>query len=493
MPPKVRRPAAAKAAVAKPPPRPGRRAVRRRPAAEERPAPEEGSNPKNSFDKGEFLEAHLVPLGWLAEKQEVIAEGLYRGIPCKVAGRVKSLVVRGEGDVELLLSGEGTDNEDLLTWMSQGTGEPLRLHLCGSQCKRGVEGHGFIHVQRIRRKLESDKGGWSENMKGGEDELRRLREWGQEDKDQERPKRRKSKEKNEEASTEEDSSGKKKKKKKKEKKAGKDKDTGKKEKKKESKEKEKVGPQKSLKACFQGTGVDPDPKARASLRRRVKKKMKKKKEGSSSDGGGSSTGSSSSSSGEAQDEEVFQDEHRVRTVARLGPGLLTTATIKAMQEQLLTEQGTMWSQEASEVPPICLQYFRGNLQKKLAGGAMREALNLCWSLDLLLRGRVAEATDTLCQRVKSLELVANGAAWAVAQRVELPPPEKGGLSSRAETSLAVKENQAELKARNQSKGGPKGKSEGSFSTWKGGGKGEQKGKEKGKGKKGEKEEQRKNS
>eukprot|EP00438_Fugacium_kawagutii_P032540 Skav202158 [mRNA] locus=scaffold970:241073:241564:- [translate_table: standard] len=163
-----------------------------------------------------------------------------------------------------------------------------------------------------------------------------------------------------------------------------------------------------------------------------------------------------------------------------------------MQEQLLTDQGTTMCLDSQEVPPVALQYFRGHLQRKLAGGAMREALNISWAVDLLLRGRVAEATDTLLQRVKALELIGAGASWGVAQRVELVPPEKGQLSTRAETQQAVKEQQAEAKVRTQTKGKEKGRFEGGqYGSWKGQSKGEGKNKDKGKGKRNEREEGKK--
>eukprot|EP00438_Fugacium_kawagutii_P025122 Skav230795 [mRNA] locus=scaffold312:115550:119568:+ [translate_table: standard] len=66
-------------------------------------------------------------------------------------------------------------------------------------------------------------------------------------------------------------------------------------------------------------------------------------------------------------------------------------------------------------------------------------------------------------------MIGGGAAWGVAQRIELPPPEKVQLSTRAESQLAIKENQAEMKARNLQKGKEKGSS---YGSWKGASKGE---------------------
>eukprot|EP00438_Fugacium_kawagutii_P014625 Skav234626 [mRNA] locus=scaffold171:88028:89164:- [translate_table: standard] len=371
--------------------------------------------------------------------------------------------------------------------------EVIRIHLCGSmaKCVRQVEANGFIHGIRIRLKKEEDKGGWSENMKEEVDELARVRAWPIE-----RGREKDEKEKEKAKKKEDSSSDSKEKKKKKKKKKKEEKDAKSKEKKdkKRARESESVkGPgQKTLEACFQGTGLDPSAKVRARVRRRARRKLKKRKGGGSSDGGDSSSSSSSSASDKSAAEDVFQDEQKVRLLARVAPGVLSSTTIRAMQEQLLTDQGTMMHQDLQEVPALALQYFRNHLQRKLAGGAMREALNLCWSVDLLLRGHVAAATDTLLQRVKALELIGGGAAWTVAQRIELVPPEKAQLSSRGETQQAVREQQAEQKVKSQTKGKEKGKMEG-YGSWKGQSKGEGKTKDRGKGKKGDREEGKKNA
>ena len=90
---------------------------------------------------------------------------------------------------------------------------------------------------------------------------------------------------------------------------------------------------------------------------------------------------------------------------------------------------------------------------------------------------MAHAADCVAQRLKSLEMTASGSNWAVSQRVEVVPPEKGQLSSRAEAQAAAKENKEEMKSRNLAKGKDKGKGEYSQGYWRSSGKGDQKGKE----------------
>ena len=106
---------------------------------------------------------------------------------------------------------------------------------------------------------------------------------------------------------------------------------------------------------------------------------------------------------------------------------------------------------------------------------------------------MAHAADCVAQRLKSLEMTASGSNWAVSQRVEVVPPEKGQLSSRAEAQAAAKENKEEMKSRNLAKGKDKGKGEYSQGYWRSSGKGDQKGKEKSKGKKGGDKEENKRS
>ena len=164
---------------------------------------------------------------------------------------------------------------------------------------------------------------------------------------------------------------------------------------------------------------------------------------------------------------------------------------KEMATNLLSSTGGIWDQTEGPLQPICCQYFRQVLSSRVSGGQAREALTLSWCLDLLIQARAAEAADGLMQRLKSLEMASQGAAWSVAQRVELIPAEKPIISSRAEAREAIKENKEESRTRaDASKGKHKGEAWGTSwrdSSWhvdKG------KGKEvKGKGKKGKEKDQ----
>ena len=486
MAPKLRRPAAAKGAgKAAPKAVVGRRRGVRRPAASEpgEKGVEKDQDVEKEFLAGNFIEASLAPVRHLSLGALLILEGEYWGSACKVCGTVQGVKIRGAADVEILLNPEGTDHEELLKWASGNPGKTLRAHLCGQTCEAKLEASDLIHVKRIRRKAREDEKGWAENLKGTVDEMAGLRREAEEGRVPP-PEKEEVKEK--------------KKKKKKKKKARRDQtsssDSG--ERGGVAGQKRKVQAQKELAAVYGTTGLDPDAKVRKRLLKRLKKKIKKKK-GSSAESSGSSLeeeASQASSLASSESGEIFEEAQKVRTIARKAPGLLTYGTVKEMQRQLLTSAGTVWSQERASVPPIALQYYRTQLANRLSGGAAREALTLSWAIDLALQGKMAQATDTLSQRLKSLELVASGASWSVAQRVEVVPMERGRLSSRAEAQAAAKEDKEELKTRQMAKGKDKGKGEYSNPSWRVGGKSEPKGKDRGKGKKGgDKDEGKRNS
>ena len=144
-------------------------------------------------------------------------------------------------------------------------------------------------------------------------------------------------------------------------------------------------------------------------------------------------------------------------------------------------------------PPSVPAVLQVPAAPRLSGGASREALTLSWALDLALQGKMAQAADCLSQRLKSLEMIAGGASWAVSQRVEVVPPERGRLSSRAEAQEAAREEKQESKTRQMTKGKEKGKTDTGAGAWRPSGKGDQKGKDRGKGKKGSEKEESKRS
>eukprot|EP00438_Fugacium_kawagutii_P025254 Skav212856 [mRNA] locus=scaffold786:242245:244658:+ [translate_table: standard] len=442
----------------------------------------EAEGAEGDFSKGDWCDAASLAVDHLKEGAEVVAEGTYWGAPCQVCGKVSNLLVQGDGTKEVSLKLTGTDNEELLKWASGSPSLLTRLHLCGTRCPNLLDANGLVHGVRIRKKTEADRGGWTDNLHIDVDELAGLRE---EALRKEAEDKRKSAEDKKEKTKKrkKDSSGSSEKKSKKGKKG----------------KKSRVKPegQKSLGSLFAKTGLDPTPKVRRRVKSYVRRKLKKKK--SSSSDSSSTKGSRKKDKGSSEEEdsqeseELFEDPHRVRRLATHGAGVLAAETIKEMQRQLLTTTGQVWEQDAGAIPAVALQFYRQRLMPQLSGGPSREALTLSWCLDLLLQGRAASCADALGQRLKSIELVASGASWSVAQKVEVCPQERATLSSRSEKLSASKEDREEQRTKQLSKG--KGSAKGDSSQtpwWKGTAKSEGKGKDgKNKTKKGEKEDAKK--
>ena len=225
------------------------------------------------------------------------------------------------------------------------------------------------------------------------------------------------------------------------------------------------------KRMFSHSGLDPEKRARNHQRRKAQRYAQR----SRSKRGDSKSSSSGHGAG-LKGQTIFGEHQRVRAVALNFPGVLSAQAIEDMAELMLTEAGQQTSQQEGWMPTL-LRYFRQMLSRKVSGPMNRELHTLCTVGDLVIRGRLPEAMDTLIQRVKSLEAQAGGLPWTSAQRLELLPSDTATLSSRQELKIATTEQRAEALAHQStswwSKGGGKDQS-----------KGEKNDKGKGKGKKG---------
>ena len=216
------------------------------------------------------------------------------------------------------------------------------------------------------------------------------------------------------------------------------------------------------KVMFGGSGLDPLKKARRWQRRKAQRYAQR-----SHGRGGDSKSDSSNEGIFLKGQAIFGEPQRVRAVAMNFPGVLSAQTIENMQELMLAEAGQESAQQDSWVPTF-LKYYRQMLSRRVSGPMNRELHTLRTVGDLVLRGQLPEAMDTLTQRVKSLEA-----------QIGLPS-DTATLSSRQELKIATTEQKAEAQAHQSgawwSKGAGKesGKSE---KTDKGKGKGK-KGKEK---------------
>ena len=468
--------------------------VRRRPAradlreeGREEPAPPAGEGRRDevgkTFEEGTPVPCHQVPLGVLRKRLPVEASGLYWGQSGGIAALIHAVHVRGREDVELEVMVQGTNLESILKWATGSKDKLMRIHMCGGKCPSPLDAEKLLHGEYISARKGEDLP-WMMNLvaepTGGKEaeaaEPPTVKEKGEEKKGK------KKKEKGRGRSKEKDRS-----RKRKHKRSSRGSSSGEKEKKKKLSLRGEA--KKSLKVIYGGTGIDPDPRFRRKYAAKAAKKAKKKGHSSSS----SRTSETKSESSSEKSVELFGEDQKIRRLGKIAPGALTCAAFRDIQSSLLTASGGVWDPEDGVIPPVACQYYRQNMQHRLQGGQAREALTVAWSLDLLLQGRTAEACDVLTQRLKSLEMSGAGAAWMVAQKVELVPPERPVLSSRAETREAIRESREEQKTRSEA-ARPKGKGDSGSSSWreedrgkgkdsKGKGK---KGKEKGDGKRAEK-------
>ena len=194
------------------------------------------------------------------------------------------------------------------------------------------------------------------------------------------------------------------------------------------------------KKMFAYSGLDPMKKARNRQRRKAQRyaqRSRSKKEDSKSSSSGNAAG--------LKGQTIFGEHQRVRAVALNFPGVLAAQAIEDMQELILTEAGQQSNQPEGWVPTL-LRYYRQMLSRKVSGPMSRELHTLCRVGDLILRGLLPDAMDTLIQRVKSLEAQAGGLGWTSAQRLELLPSDTATLSSRQELKIATAEQRAEAQA-----------------------------------------------
>lgn len=182
---------------------------------------------------------------------------------------------------------------------------------------------------------------------------------------------------------------------------------------------------RDLNVVLGGSGLDPDPKRRKKMMKKAKRivKRKKKKKGSSSSSSGSQskTSRSSSSTQEVEAADIFGQRRMAKRVSSRCPGVLTATSLAAVQEQLLTTQGQLWELDRRELPPLFLQYFRGQLQQRMQPAMRREAIHVSYCLDLGLMGRIPQLLDVLSQRLKALEGQTSGKHWSVTAQYELVP------------------------------------------------------------------------
>lgn len=420
MPPKLRRPAAARAAVVR-----GRGLRRPAKSGEEVADKEEGT-----------LVASALTLEQCRGLKDIVTlTGTYWEATVQAALRVKEVYIK-EGELWFRAEVLGTRNETLLRWASEKSQRVIEVHLCPDGCLGGPHAEGVLHMRSFQ-KLGADREAWMSNMlpeephRERDDELVELRE------DQRRlrsppPRRRGDGREDRPPSV---SSGEK------EKLA---RQKGKDKKKKKKRKELKVESQKEVKAVFGHTGLDPDPAIRRRFRRRAARVVKRKSKETSD----SSSSSSASSPSEMRgDPSLFGASSRVQLVAKKLPGSLGAAAVEEIAENLVTAEGGLWETHSGSLPPLFMRYYKHHLAARMSPAMSREAHTLCQALDLLMRGKVAEGVDLCAQRVKSLEMMANGCHYTVSQQQELLPRDGITISTTAEFQEAARRAREDGRAR----------------------------------------------
>ena len=434
MAPKLRRPAAAAPRV-----RP-----RRRPAGEG----EEALPVEKLYSWSDLTMDKL-------EKLDVIEldRASYYNASVKVAGRVRA-VHPGEGRMDFVLT--GTQTERIMETFGGGEERTISVHLCKDSCAQLETGMRLMHSRGYWDCSVAPKE-WQMNLSEKAvaelDELSSLRRLAEErgkGKGGEKPPKAEAAVAKE--GEDEKRAGKEKKKKKKKERKG-EKEW---EEKLTSQEKLEVleRGQKTARAIFGHTCLDPNVSRRKRLMRharKLKKKSEKKRKRSDSSEEEESSSDSSSEGEESEDEgPLFEETRRVKRLHERFPGALSLQAIENMREHLLSSRGDLYSSAQEHLGPIFAVYAHQHL-KPLASPVLWQEVNTVAQVsDLLLRRKIASALDVLVQRAKSLEATLKGGHYTVSRQLELVGADQVTMAEAGESYEAAKHAREDL--RNKSMG-----------------------------------------
>ena len=325
MPPKLRRPAAAKPKAA------GRRRVgRKRPGAAVEEDPE--------GEKGSVIDCAALSLEQCRAMKELeIIDGSYWEAPVKAALRVKEVRMR-DGQLYLQAQALGTQNEDLLKLATGRPNQTVEAHLCPRDCAGSPHEEGLLHARKVRL-LGPHREGWMSNLvpdgNAGppEDELEELR------RDRDRVGRRPQREDDRGGHRVSES-------------PPRDKPKDKKRRSRSRRRRSdrlKFEAKKDINVVLGSTGADPDPKVRKRFRRKATKLARRKSKESK---GESSATTSEDSSVDSGDRTIFGSANRVHSIGRRLPGVLLTAALEEATEALVTHEGGVTIPRRA-VSPLC--------------------------------------------------------------------------------------------------------------------------------------------
>ena len=81
----------------------------------------------------------------------------------------------------------------------------------------------------------------------------------------------------------------------------------------------------------------------------------------------------------------------------------------------------------------------------LAPRSQRELQTLAWALDEILRGRVLQAADGICQRMKAVESAHSVGTWSLAKFMELVSDQQVSCTGEDERAFVLRLRKAELR------------------------------------------------
>ena len=393
----------------------------------------------------------------------------YYNASVHVAGRVRALHP-GEGRMDFTLT--GTQSERVMEAFGGGEDRTVKVHLCKEDCAQLETGLKLFHARGFWDCAVAPKE-WQMNLSEKAvaefDELSSLRrlaeERGKGRGGEKPPKAKEAEPGGVEGEKKEGKEKDKKRKKVKERKAEKEW-----EEKLEAQERDETleRGQKTARAIFSGTCLDPNVSRRRRLMRRARKLKtksdKKRKRSSSTEDGESSSTDTSEEEVSDDDAPLFEETRRVKRLHAHYPGALTMQALDNMREHLMTARGDLYSSSREQLAPIFAIYAYQHLKPHASPVLWQEMNTIAQVSDLLLRRKVASALDILVQRAKSLEATLKGGHYTVSRQLELVGADQVAIAEAGENYEAARHAREDF--RNKSLGskphgmGRKGDNEG---------------------------------
>ena len=191
------------------------------------------------------------------------------------------------------------------------------------------------------------------------------------------------------------------------------------------------------------------PKAPHKGKKRARSKKKKKKEETRES---SSPGSMTSESSSMSTDSLF--------------GEVAITAVKEVTRQLADRGGDAPNLKNPVPAQLFTKYWKQELADKVSGRSLkRELANLTAIADCLCQGEGVQALDICVQRLKSIQLLLQGASMEVATKLEIPISEHESLATQGEIRKAAAEFRDGRKVEAAASGKGKNKPSSTVSGW----------------------------